>query len=559
MPKSPAPNSPRRRRVGAAALISAALMLTACQTLPTSGPVTQFDPAPPTSASLQLRGYGPVAGDSPEGIVRDFLRASAAGWSDDFQVARSYLTPRAVKEWKPESQVQLYPNDQVPSIELKGEEVRVDLALDGFVTPNGQYQMQASPARETFTFTVQETADGQWRIDTLPEGVLVSQSVFQAAFQQANVYFLSPDSAALVGDLRWFPRRRLAGYLMQALLDGPTENLRSAVLSAAPEGAQLPLKSVELKNGHALVEISGSPLGGELAQQLFQWQVNATLIQVANVSDVSISVNGTAVPPQVLPTGPAWAMDSIVFIDEDGLKVSNNAGERTVLDTAGLGPAPTAPVIGPLASSPVAFISGGDRLMLVPDKATEATELFTQAGMSDPSIDRLGWVWTSANGSVLAAKPSVGMVTIPAPLPDGKDPITAIAISPDGARALVQRGGKIPSLWVAAVRRSHQGDPIALANAERLGGIPGQILDASWSGNNSVVALVKNDGEMQVAVSNLSMPAQTLSAPKTVSSISSGVNTQSVILNAPDGSSFQRSGGSWRQLPDGRVGESYPR
>lgn len=548
-----------RRRAVFAATVTASVLVTACQTLPTSGPVTEFDPAPPTSASLQLRGYGPVAGDSPEGIVRDFLRASAAGWSDDFQVARSYLTARAVKEWKPESQVQIYPNDQVPSIELKDQEVRVDLALDGFVTPDGSYHMQPRAARETFTFTVEETADGQWRIDTLPEGVLVSQSVFQAAFQQANVYFLSPDSAALVGDLRWFPRRRLAGHLMQALLDGPSENLRSAVLSAAPEGAQLPLKSVEVKNGHALVEISGSPLGGELAQQLFQWQVNATLVQVANVSDVSIRVNGSVLTPQVLPTGPAWAMDSIIFFDEDALKVSNNAGERVILENAAPGGTGTAATIGPLASSPVALVLGGRRLMLVADNTAEPVELITQAGLGEPSIDRLNWVWVTANGVVLAGKPSLGMVTIPAPLPDGKDPIAALAISPDGARALIRRGGKLPTLWVAAVRRSHQGDPIALANAERLEGIPGQILDASWAGNNSVVALVQRDGQKQVAVSNLAMPAQMLSAPEAVDTISAGANAQSMILNAPDGTSFQRSGGSWRQLPQGRAAQSYPR
>lgn len=547
------------KRVPLVATLAGAVMLTACQSLPKSGPVTQFDPAPPTSASLQLRGYGPVPGDSPEGIVRDFLRASAAGWSDDFQVARSYLTARAMKEWKPESQVQIYPNDQVPSIELKGNEVHVDLSVDGFVSPAGQYQMQLPPTRESYTFTVEQTTDGQWRIDTLPEGVLVSQSVFQAAFQSANVYFLSPDSAALVGDVRWFPRRRLAGYLMQALLDGPREDLRSAVISAAPEGAQLPLKSVELQNGHASVEISGSPLGGELEQQLFEWQVNATLVQVANVSDVSISINGSALPSQVLPTGPAWAMDSVVFIDKDGLKVVNNSGERVVLDAQALGNGASSPVIGPLASSPVAYVVGWQRLMLVPDKSSEPVELMTQAGISAPSLDRLNWVWTVANGTVFAAKIGVGAVAIPLTLPDRKEPVTAISISPDGSRALLKRGGNNPSLWVAAVRRSHQGDPIALATPERLNGISGQVLDASWSGNSSVAALVKNGGENQVAISNLYMPAQVIAAPSAARTISAGVNAQSIILHAVDGTGYQRAGASWRPLPQGRVGESYPR
>ncbi|MDO5721647.1 MAG: LpqB family beta-propeller domain-containing protein [Actinomycetaceae bacterium] len=550
-------NSKRFTRLLTAAvtsLVVVPLSLTSCQSLPTSGPVTKFELAPPDSASLQLKGYGPVEDDSPEGIVRDFLRASAAGWSDDFQVARTYLTDEARKNWQPDAQVQIYANDQVPMIAHDGDQLQVETSIEGVLTSDGQYRMQYPATPETFNFTVVQNPQRQWRIQELPAGVVVSQTVFETAFQQSSVYYLSPDASTLVGDQRWFPRRRLAGYLMQSLLQGPSQQLSPAVISAVPEGAKLPLRSVDIQNGRALVELEGPPLSDTKAQEMFQWQVNSTLVQVANASEARIKINGIKLSEGSLPPGLDWAMGSIVSIRPDGLAIDG----EVVLDATQMGTSVSFPTIGPLASSPLVYLSGG-QLMYVARGSTQPTVLATVADMTRPSVDRLSWVWFTSAGAINAANPGHGLVQVQATWAESGDRIVDLAVSPDGAKALVTRGGKSPSLWVAAIRRSADGKPISLEEPTRIEGFKGTVLDSSWSGNNNVIILVKESEEKHLAISNMLMPAKVVAAPSDAVSVSAGASTQTVILRTSSGSGYTRSGASWRYIPEVALEYSYPR
>lgn len=67
-----------RRRI-LTMVMACTLVLAGCSSLPSSGPVTSFERDIPDAESLVLKGYGPVAGSTPDILVRDFLRASAAG------------------------------------------------------------------------------------------------------------------------------------------------------------------------------------------------------------------------------------------------------------------------------------------------------------------------------------------------------------------------------------------------------------------------------------------------------------------------------------------------
>lgn len=531
--------------------------LAGCQSLPTSGPVTQFEPDLPDSGSLVLKGFGPVKDASPQVIVRDFLRASAAGWSDDFQVARTYLTDDAVRRWKPEAQVQIY-SDAIPPTIGNGEtEITVETTVEAIVTPDGQYNPQVSPSQSAVTLSLEKNGDNQWRISDLPDGTIVSQSAFHTAYQLASVYFLSPDGGSLVSDPRWYPRRRLASYLMQALIEGPSPAIQSAVLSAVPEGARLPLQSVEITDGRAEVEVEGQALTSEQQQSLFKWQVNSTLVQVPTVSDVSISVNGRSLDDVKLPTGPAWAMDTTIGISAEGLTVDDGRQNRVLVARTEIGGDDISGVtIGPVDSSPAAYLLDGSRLMLA-NNLQEPVEIATAPNMSNPSIDRLGWVWTVSDSTVLIAS-SGGSMTIDSPWKSG-DSLLSIAVSPDGARALLRRGGASASLWVAAIKRSQDGTPVGLEVPHRLEGIRGNVIDMSWAGNTSAVAILNYGDDWTLSIFNLSSIPDFLRAPDYANKISGGASTQHILVHTTSGEAYMRSGNSWRLMGDVVQGRSYPK
>ncbi|MDO5720232.1 MAG: LpqB family beta-propeller domain-containing protein [Actinomycetaceae bacterium] len=539
-------------------MICLAFMLAGCQSLPTSGPVTAFEQDLPDSESLVLKGFGPVADAPPEVIVRDFLRASAAGWSDDFQVARTYLTDDAVKNWKPEAQVQIY-SDAVPPLIGDGQtEVTIETRVEAIVTPDGMYTPQVTPSTSSVTLSLTQDDADQWRISDLPDGTIISQSSFHAAYQLASVNFLTPDGEALVSDPRWFPRRRLASHLMQAIIEGPSPAIQSAVLSAVPEGARLPLQSVEISDGGAEVEVEGQALASQQQKMLFKWQVNSTLLQVPTVSDVHIRVNGQSLDDVKLPNGPTWMMNSMVGMSDEGITVEEGRGRRVVLSADDLtGKSITDIAIGPVDSSPIAYIEDDTNLVLLRD-GSEPEVVATAEEFSAPSVDRLGWVWTVSNSRIIVASHQTDSISIESPWKSG-DQLTALAISPDGARVLLQRDGASASLWVASVKRSQNGIPVGLDVPRRVEGITGTVIDMSWAGNTSATAVVRDGDDWQLLVTNLSSIPDALRAPDNVTRVSGGASTQQIVVHTSSGETYTRSGNAWRLLTTDIRYASYPR
>ena len=80
----------RRGLLGLAGAATA--MLTGCTALPSSGEVHESRVVATDTNALIETAPGPVEDASPEEIVRGFLRAVSAGFSDDFETARQFLT-----------------------------------------------------------------------------------------------------------------------------------------------------------------------------------------------------------------------------------------------------------------------------------------------------------------------------------------------------------------------------------------------------------------------------------------------------------------------------------
>ncbi len=579
--------SPRtwQRLAAGAITVAVACTVAGCQGLPTSGAVTEFEPHVPDERSLSLKGFGPQQGASADVIVRDFLRASAAGWSDDFQVARAYLTETANTAWKPETQVQIYANDALPEIvvappaspatsgkansatattpgaatsrdDLGGDtvEASISVAINAYVTPRGDYHVDTNRNAQTIHLTLIRTADEQWRIDSLPDSVLISESTFRTAFQQSSVYFLAPDAAALVADMRWYPRRRLATYLMQALLDGPSPLLDGAVATAIPAGTQLPTYSVDIVDGVARVQLSGASLMTSRDQALFNWQVRSTLLQVPSVSDVSISIGGIGVVNTDVPSGPQYAMNTQVGLVDDHLVVVDGGATREIPLRDATGIDVESVTTGPVHAAPI-VMRRGDMIMRV-DSSGNEVEVTQVPGATVMSVDRLGYVWVLTNRRIVVTS-EANPLPLELPWTDAGD-ITDMRVSPDGARLLVTRSGTHPSVWMAAIARNAMGAPVSLGQAYRIEGIPGVPRDASWAGNNTVAILAAGAGGARVAIAQGLSVRDDFGAPDDAVALSGGASENDLRLSTADGRSYQRAGVSWRNV-DTLSSLHYPR
>src|SRR5690242_636900 len=111
------------------------LALSACATIPQTGPVRsgRVLEVDPLAGVVQFGGEGPVPGATPAAVVSGFLRA-APGFSDDHELARSFLTPARQLAWRPDTAVSVYPSSQNV---LKVKEIRVkpDVAATPTPTP----------------------------------------------------------------------------------------------------------------------------------------------------------------------------------------------------------------------------------------------------------------------------------------------------------------------------------------------------------------------------------------------------------------------------------------
>ena len=137
------------------ALSVAAIVVTiaACAGIPTSGPVGIGDGAVSEPGPVVLLAYGPSVGAGPQEIVQGFLQASAAGSTDNFAVAREYLTGEAQSSWDPRAQVVVYSSKGTSQVTAPSEnQVHLSYPVAATVDAAGGYAEAAPDARWESTF-----------------------------------------------------------------------------------------------------------------------------------------------------------------------------------------------------------------------------------------------------------------------------------------------------------------------------------------------------------------------------------------------------------------------
>lgn len=549
------------RRTHLAALIALLLPLSACSALPSAGSPQPFDVNTPTTGTINFVAGAPLPGATPDQLVEGFLRACAAGASDDFETARLFLSTTSQRTWKPRASIQIYSTDSTPRLDVEEQQgkalVTVNAPAVASVDAEGTLtEAEATAAVQSRFHLIQE--GNEWRINLPDDGIVLSRASFAAAFEAVNLYFPSPDGNALIPDPRWYPRKRIVSHMVDGLLKGPNADIAPAVASAIPEGARLGGAGVSVKDSVATVVLEGAQAPSTSAQALLLWQVATTLKQSALVADVTLTVGGETMSAEALPAGPNYRLDSAIASTDEGIGIQTGSSYTPQPFPDGHNAPLPRLAMSPVSSDLLAWAS--DTTLTLWERGRGTTQSIPVTKPSWPSIDRYNWAWTASRDKGMLALIHLGGKTSPLTGSAYEDEIHALRVSPDGSRVvMLRRVGQAQGLWVATISRDQEGTPIALSDLRPLARLSEGVVDVSWASSTMVVALHQHDGgHMQLELIPLGGFIYSLAAPENARYVTAGASASSLYVTTADGKVWARSSAIWLQVPQKIVGVRFP-
>jgi lipoprotein LpqB-like beta-propeller protein/sporulation and spore germination protein len=257
-----AASGPVARRVrGAVLLVVLSFALAACG-VPDSGPAVVVSKAPLVGSDNGTDDTrqdtippDPSLATSPDDLVQLFL--SAAGADPDRIKANvaPFFTADQRAGWRPDSAgitlvrvTEISSSADKDGAADKASEVNVRVTGEqaGTLTGDGSVQPvpDGRPTGYDQVFHVQKVAgESQWRIANPPAETLLSTDAMSSDYDEALVYFATPDHRHLVPDLRYLPKSMLPAkrrtVLVDWLLDGPSTWLGQAAVNEIPDGTKL--------------------------------------------------------------------------------------------------------------------------------------------------------------------------------------------------------------------------------------------------------------------------------------------------------------------------------
>lgn len=571
-----------RRRLALAALAAASLALSGCAQVPLSSPVGTSPPLAGADQDQDVPLYvpaGPVHDASAPDIIRGFL-AAGVGPQDDYAIARQYLTQDASAEWDPQRRTVVYSSQPtVTRVDDKGTYL-VQVEIDSTVDENGIRTPVPSGTTEAWELTVTEVG-GQRRISSAEDGTMLSGSQFAAIYAPHELYFFDPTFTYAVPDVRWFINRgTTAAAMTRALLAGPAEPLRGAVVSAFPSGsgAQLARPTVPVTDGVASVDLAASTVDGmdsERRERMRQ-QIEMTLQGLSTVEKVEVTVDldplaveGEAdkvEPVEVNPSkgtvqvGVDPANQTLAFFQ--GLTVTPVGGLRNVSSLNPVDPAVNR------ARTHFVFLTADRTQMYRADTEGRLDQIVNGISLTRPSVDGLDWAWTvdAGNASRIMAVPLGGQGDgtarqVSTPWLKPGETIRALQVGPTGARAaMLVQSGESMSLRVAGVVRGADGVPSSLTDPQTFEAtVP--MKDVFWVDDVTTVVTDYADSpeeKVEPQVVSLDGSRRTLNALAGLTGLSAG-DSQSFYAETKNGV-YLLLGSSWRsqELPRAVRDLSFP-
>ncbi|MDL0402537.1 MtrAB system accessory lipoprotein LpqB [Corynebacterium lehmanniae] len=553
------------RKTLACLTVALTTLAAGCASLPTNSAPHVIRSFAPEETETQAA--GPKDGQESDLLLRDFYHASATPDSD-YEAARAYLTEGASAAWDPSRQNLVV--DSIGMTTLPGSSVgqrsySVHGEVVGVVRSGGSY----SPERGDYEATIDmEMVDGQWRISSLPEGVVFERTELRNQYQPYNLYFFDQDDRELVTDRRWVHSRRetLASDLIGLLMEGPSERLRPALTGSLPSSVSY---TGEQDGAYTFTGFAGV---SEDERARFAAQVVWTLATAGVTGPYELKADG-----QPLIDGTD-SLDTDDFIAASPLV--ETVGETKLYALAGgkvvrVDERSTQPVEGSLgAASDVIFadIAKDGEWAAIFGKPGDAEDDIFRVGKFDGSeaeVMRAGTftrpafepdaaaVWTVADGKRIlrtvqsAATGSLTTGEVKVELPDGVDGnISVLRLSRTGTRVVMVIDGR---LYTGIVRRQPSGERSIVNVYEYAHELSGSVISADWRPDGSLlvgttsttpVMRVEQDGSSMTAMSagNISAPVVAVAAsPSTLY-----VTDANALLQVPASGADNPI---WREVP----------
>ena len=480
-----------RAAVAVPVLLAASALLAGCVQMPEDGPVVEpqvtadvdevpgiyFDPRPPR------------AGEAAADIVEGFLEAMKAT-PIRTTVARQFLSRDAAEAWVPERQIITYAERGTTSGVTSFEIPMTDVNL---YDASGAWQ-RTQGTRDLDLGVVEE--DGEWRIDSVPNALIVPESWFEDWYQRVSLYFFDPTSEVLVPEPVFVPRGdQFASSLVRGLLNQPQGESRDVARSYFPPGTNHGLSVPISRAGIAEVSLTGDPdaVDEETAQRMLA-QLVWTLRQEPRINAVALSIGGRAFggpggSTQVnLDVGSAYDPNGVrssgeLYALSEGRVVSGTMGSfEETLGPLGQEDYNVRSIGVSISGSRVAAVSAsGADLIVAPTDVPEGDVTAVVAGAVDlaaPSWDYRDRTWVLDRGAgrarVIVAVDGVASV-VDVPGVSGRR-ATKLLVSRDGSRLVAVVRGKKGARVVATRIKHDQAGAI-------LGFTPRQVLPLPTEGS----------------------------------------------------------------------------
>lgn len=288
------------RRTAALLAVLGAL-LAGCTGVPTDSSPNVIKTVPIAGENGQPAATTPAPGTPPNTLVADFLQANTLDASQQTS-PRGFLSKAARNSWS-DTAVTVVDKPMVGFYHPHQSNVVVEGHQVGTVSATGVYTPtpQGTTSVSKFKYGVRQIK-GQFRITSLRNGLLLSESDFLSYYTQRPVYFFDLNHHYLVPDPRWTPLTdptQLGDFLMSGLISGPSDAIANDVSAdAVPQRATAGRTNVSLGSSTTSttkVEIPGSSQLGSTDRTRLAQQVAATLSGVGRINRLKITDGGKAV------------------------------------------------------------------------------------------------------------------------------------------------------------------------------------------------------------------------------------------------------------------------
>ncbi|MFF2508489.1 LpqB family beta-propeller domain-containing protein [Streptomyces sp. NPDC058067] len=534
--------------------------------MPDNGGLQAVEASQRPDSQVRVFAMPPSEHAGPVSIVDGFLEALT---SDDpqYTMARKYLTDRAARDWHPEESTTVLtdgPNTGTASRPSAGDEGRT-FRLSGrqvaLVNQEHAYRPEGRAYSTTLHLVEEDGPKGrQWRIDGLPQGVVLGQSDFQRIYQSVNKYYYALDeessggagtsgeSGAGSGSGSSGRQKRLVAdpvYVRQwidpltqtvrALLAGPTRWLDPVVTTTFPSGTRLrkgvktlaPDDDNNLKVPlNAKADHVGQARCKEMATQLlFSLQdvtsANVSQIELQRSNGSQLCVLNESGAEALVAQRTSGPSDDQYFLDAKGRLVQMSGASRTTKEPErvpgplGDGEQRMRSVAVSRDETQAAAVSNNGSALFVGsfvsgaslgDPVVRSHAKSEKDRLTTPSWDGLGGLWVADRdpgkprllmfGRGLADE--VHEVDVFG-LEGGR--IEAVKVSADGARIalLVQEKGRT-TLRIGRVERDLGPDGRLTVSVDQLSAAAPQMEEVtamSWAGPSRLVVVGRESGGVQ--------------------------------------------------------------